>query len=279
MDEKQLLERALGLADEGDWEGMAVFLSENLSEHEEAPAVHCWLGVAERELGLEGMAYERFKTALSLNPDDPYVLATAGSGIAAFDDPDAEVALRTAALTAPEIPLTRFLYGAYLAREGFADQAQVELEAARALDRDDAQIAFELGVARYLAADLDGAVDAMGDAVRLQPSDGWSRVVLGLTLLESDRLEEAVGELVEGARSRPEDVSAQTLAALAAAVLGEEGIAYEMLERGRMRAGEEDIALVSLVEERVDSGPDSARRFLMGDMAPDELRQRLQARP
>ena len=216
---------------------------------------------------------------MSLNPDDPYVLATAGSGIAAFDDPDAEVALRTAALTAPEIPLTRFLYGAYLAREGFADQAQVELEAARALDPDDAQIAFELGVARYLAADLDGAVDAMGDAVRLQPSDGWSRVVLGLTLLESDRLEEALGELVEGARSRPEDVSAQTLAALAAAVLGEEGIAYEMLERGRMRAGEEDIALVSLVEERVDSGPDSARRFLMDDMAPDELRQRLQARP
>jgi predicted Zn-dependent protease len=225
------------------------------------------------------MAYERFRTALSLNPDDPYVLATAGSGVAAFDDPDAEVALRTAALTAPELPLTRFLYGAYLAREGFTDQAQVELEAAWALDPDDAQIAFELGVARYLGADVDGAVDAMGDAVRLQPSDGWSRVVLGLTLLESDRLEEAVGELVEGARSRPEDVSAQTLAALAAAVTGAEGIAYEMLERGRMRAGEEDIALISLVEERVDSGPDSARRLLMDELAPDELRQRLQARP
>jgi hypothetical protein len=46
-----------------------------------------------------------------------------------------------------------------------------------------------------------------------------------------------------------------------------------------MRAGEEDIALISLVEDRVDSGPDSARRLLMDELAPDELRQRLQARP
>ena len=110
MEAADLLERAHTLADEGDWDGMAQVLREGLTDFDEDPAVHCWLGVAERELGLAGVAYERFKRALALEPTDPYVLATAGNGIAAFDDPDAERALRTAALTAPEVALTHLLY-------------------------------------------------------------------------------------------------------------------------------------------------------------------------
>ena len=80
MDAKQILEKALALADEGEWEAMADLLRESLADHGQEPAIHCWLGVAERELGLEGLAYERFKRALSLGTDDPYVLATAGNG-------------------------------------------------------------------------------------------------------------------------------------------------------------------------------------------------------
>jgi hypothetical protein len=57
MELQALLDRALALADEGDWEGMAALLREHLAEHEGEPAVHCWLGVAERELGMEGVAY------------------------------------------------------------------------------------------------------------------------------------------------------------------------------------------------------------------------------
>ncbi|HSG48844.1 MAG TPA: hypothetical protein VLA43_13580, partial [Longimicrobiales bacterium] len=67
MELKPLLERALSLADEGDWEGMAELLREHLVEFEEEAAVHCWLGVAEREMGLPGIAYERFRRALALN--------------------------------------------------------------------------------------------------------------------------------------------------------------------------------------------------------------------
>ena len=81
MDRDALLGRALSLADEGDWEGSAEVLREHLEDFDEDPAVHCWLGVAERELGAEGVAYERFKRALALEPEDPYVLATAGNGI------------------------------------------------------------------------------------------------------------------------------------------------------------------------------------------------------
>lgn len=279
MELENLLDRALGLADEGDWEGMAELLGEHLADHDGEPAVHCWLGVAERELGMEGVAYERFRRALALNPEDPYVLATAGNGVAAFDDPDAEQALRTAALLAPGIPLTRLMYGAWLAREGFVADGVRELAAARALDADDPQIAYELGVARYLAADLDGAADAMGDAVALGPDDGWPRIVLGLVLLEADRFDEAVGELSEGAHLHPEDVEAQLAAALAAAANGAEDLAFGMLERARIRAGEEDAELLMAVEDRLDAGADAARALLMEEMAPDMLRRRVQVRP
>lgn len=279
MELQALMNRALTLADEGDWDAVADLLREHLAEHEEEPEVHCWLGVAERELGMEGVAYERFRRALALNPEDPYVLATAGNGIAAFDDPDAEQALRTAALLAPQVPLTRLMYGAYLSREGFVADGLKELEAARALDPDDGQIAYELGVGRYLSGDVDGAADAMGDAVRLDPEDGWPRVVLGLVLLEADRFEEAVGELSEGAHLQPEDVEAQMAAALAAAATDHEGLAWEMLERGRIRAGEEDAELLLAVEERVDQGAEAARTLLVEELAPDLLRRRLQVRP
>lgn len=279
MELEQLLERTLGLAEESDWQGAAMLLREHLSEHEEEPAIHCWLGVAEREMGLDGVAYERFKRALSLDPDDAYVLATAGNGIAAFDDPEAEVALRTAALTAPDLALARMLYGAFLAREGFPEDSLRELDAARRLEPDDPQIAYEQGVARYLSGDVDGALDAVGDAVALLPEDAWARVLFGLLLLEGGRDEEAAGELGEGARLAPEDVEAQLLAALAAAAIGADDLAYEMVERARFRAGEADLRLLQSVEDRLDSGAEAARDLLVDAVAPDALRQRAAERP
>ncbi|MCG6956224.1 MAG: tetratricopeptide repeat protein [Gemmatimonadetes bacterium] len=279
MDLEQLLDRALSMADEGDWAGMAELLRDHLGEFEDEPAVHCWLGVAERELGMEGVAYERFRRALQLGPEDPYVLATAGNGVAAFDDPDAEQALRTAALTAPDVAVARLLYGAYLTREGFVTEGLAELDAARKLDPDDAQIAYELGVARYLAGDPDGAVDAVGEATRLDSEDGWVRFVLGLMLLEAGRLDEGVPDLVEAARLRPDDLEAQLAASLAACVGGAEDLAWEMLERGRHNASDEDAAFVSAVEDRLDGGAEPSRSLLMDELVPDVLRRRLQVRP
>jgi len=279
MELEELLDRALTLADEGDWEGSAELLREHLAEYDGEAAVHCWLGVAERELGLEGVAYERFRRALALGPADPYVLATAGNGVAAFDDPDAEPALRTAALTAPDIPLTRLMYGAYLAREGFVAEGLRELAAARGLAADDPQIAYELGVGRWLAGDLDGAVDAVGDAVALDPNDAWTRTVFGLLLLEAGRFDEAAGELTEGARLDPEDVEAQLAAALAASATGAEDLAWEMLERARLRGEGLDAEEILTVEERLDAGPEAARALLMEELAPELLMRRAHVRP
>lgn len=275
----EVLERALSLADEGDWVGTAELLRDHLEDFADDPAVHCWLGVAERELGLGGTAYERFKRALALDPEDPYVLATAGNGIAAFDDPDAERALRAAAVTAPRLPLARMLYGAYLAREGLVDQAVQELSAARELDPDDAEIAYELGVAYALVGRLDEATDALADAVRLDPENGWVRVVFGLVLMEAGRGEEGTGELASGARLLPEDLDAQLAAALASAALGDDDTAYEMLERARLNANDLDLGLVTDVEDRLDLGAAAAGGFLAEEFGPDLLRSRLRERP
>jgi tetratricopeptide (TPR) repeat protein len=249
-----LLERVLSLGDEGDWASAAELLVEHLDEFGEEPAVHCWLGAAERELGLEGVAYERFKRALALEPTDPYVLATAGNGVASFDDPDAEQALRTAAIMAPEVALTRLLYGAYLSREGLFEEAREELEAALSLDESDPQIRYELGVLYGLQERWDAAADALADAVRLDP-------------------------LVEGARLDPEDVDAQLAAALAAAAIGRDGLAYEMLERARLQSAEDDQARMAAVEDRLEAGHEAAESLLVDDFGPSTLRARLSERP
>ncbi len=278
MGRDEVLERALSLFDEDEWEAGAELLRDHLVERGDDPALHCWLGVAERHLGLEGIAYERFKRALALEPSDPYVLATAGDGIAAFDDEEAEPALRAAALTAPEIPLTRLMYGAYLAREGLLEEAVRELRAARELDEDDPQIAYELGVAHALSEAWERANDAFSDAVRLAPDDGWVRVVFGLCLREAGRAEEAAGELVSAARELEQDVEASLAAALAAASVGHDDLAYEMLERGRIVASEPDQALVSAVEDRIDAGPEDAASMLDDTLGPRILRARLRER-
>ncbi|MEQ9570014.1 MAG: hypothetical protein RLN75_07460, partial [Longimicrobiales bacterium] len=195
MDEAAVLDRALALADEGDWAGMAEILREALDEDDPSPAVLCWLGVAEREMGLTGIAYERFKQALAFDPQDPFILTTAGNALAAFDDPDAEPALRAGAMIGREVALSRWMYGAYLTREGMLAEARAELDAALELAPEDPVIRYESAV-WHLASDRRGeAIAGLFRAVELDPDDGWTRVVLGLALALEDRLDEALIEL------------------------------------------------------------------------------------
>ena len=276
---RALLDQAHQLGDEGDFAGMAEELRAALLDHPADPFVLCWLGVAERELGLDGVAYERFRACLAARPSDPHLLATAGSAIAAFDDPEAEGALRTAALLAPDLPLTRWLYGAWLIREGMIDDGLRELDAARDLDPDDASVRYERGVGLAFAGRRDAAIDEIYRAIDLEQGDGWSHVVLGLLLFEDGRGEEAAGVLEEGARLRPEDVEAQLIAALAAAAAGFEGAALEMVERARQWAEGGDRALVDEVESRIDEGPEDAAAWLSEQLGPAALRDRMMTRP
>lgn len=274
-----LLEEAHRLGDDGDFDGMATVLREGLESFPGDPFVLCWLGVAERELGLDGIAYERFKQCVAADPEDPFLLATAGTALANFDDPDAETALRAAALLGPDVALARWMYGAYLTREGMVQEGLGELEAARELEPDDAVVAYELGVGHILHDDLDRGLAELARAAELDPEDGWSRVVLGLALLEDGRAEEAAAELEAGARLRDEDTEAQLLAALALGAVEHETEAWEMLERGRFVAEGTDRLLAEGVEERITEGADACARFLKSQFAPSAFRERLYTRP
>jgi tetratricopeptide (TPR) repeat protein len=279
MELDDLLQQALDRGEEGDWEGMAEELREALEEAPGDPTLLCWLGVAERELGLPGAAYDRFKESLAGEPADPWVLATLGTGLAQFDDPDAEAALRSAAIMAPDLPITRWMYGAYLSREGLFDDALRELGAAAGLAPDDPVVAYELGVAYALMGELERALDPLMRSVDLDPGDGWSQVIMGLIESELGRFQEAARDLSEGARLRPEDVEAQLLAALAAKSTGAEDLAYEMLERGRQGAQEGDLPLLDEVESRVYEATPPSEDNPIEEVLPGTLRERLMTRP
>lgn len=274
-----VLRRAFLHAEGGDWAEMADTLAQALEEHPDDPYLLCWLGMAQREMGLDGLAYERFKAALASGSTDPVLLATAGNAVAAFDDPGAEPALRTAALLAPDLPQARWSYGAYLSREGMIDEALVELGEAVRLSPDDPLIHVEKGIAHALGGQLDRAESSFERAVELDRGDGWALLLLGLSRLQSDELDDAVGSLEEGARLRPEDLDAQLIAALALAAAGWEERGLEMLERARIVGGSPESGLVQSVEDRLDEGPDAALRFLSDDFAPRSFRERLMQRP
>lgn len=273
------LEEALDLGEKGDWDGMAKRLRDELEEHPDDPYILCWLGVAERELGMEGIAYERFQRALARQPEDPRLLATAGAALAEFDDPDAESALRTAAMLGPDVLEARLMYGAYLAREGMTEDALRELDAALEIDPEDITVLIERGVALALADRLDDARAAWARSVEQDPGDGWGLILLGLVDLELDDLEAAAASLEEGARIRPEDPEAQLLAALALGVAGWDDRSLEMVERARYVAQGEDLNRVEEAETRLEESPEAAREFLTSSLVPSAFRERLMTRP
>lgn len=276
-DVNQVLAEALQLGEDGHWDEMARLLAEALQDEPDDAYLLCWLGVAERELGNDSAAYDRFRRCVMQNPLDPHVLALAGAGLAAFDDPDAEVALRAAALSGPELPMARLHYGAFLAREGMIDEALGHLRAAVELAPDDPAMHAELGAALVLKEAPEEAVASLETALELAPDDSWTRVVLGLVLLEMGRDEEAAEELVRAARDRDDDAEAMVLGALVAAARGWDDAAEELLATAEYAAEGADIKLLDEAEQALRAGADRARAFLRTTLGPSALRERISA--
>lgn len=273
------LDRALELGGGELWQEMAEYLRDLLGDHPDEPAVLCWLGVAERELGLDGVAYERFRQCLAAGPADAYVLATAGAGLARFDDPNAEAALRAAAVMAPDLAFARYMYGAYLAREGMTEQALKELDEALALAPEDGDVLLERGVALALVGRLDEAAEFFWAAWEADPADGWPRVLGGLVELEAGRAEAALAQLASACDTRPDDVEIHVIAALCASATGDEDRAYGLIERARMAAASGDLVVVETAADRIDEGSDAAGAHLADTVLPGALRERLMVRP
>jgi len=274
-DPEQTLDEALSLGDEGRWPEMAELLETALRDDPDDEYFLAWLGVAHHELGNDGVAYEYFRRAWEQEPLDPNILAMCGSGLALFDDPDAEAALRAAVLTGPDVLAARLQYGSYLAREGLFEGALEQLNAARELDPDDPVVHAELGSAYALKGDAAQAASALERSLDLAPDDQWTRILLGLVYVETEQLESAAEELLRAAAEVTEDGEAQLLAALAAAAVGWEDAAQDALARADYLPEPIDAELLAEVTERVDEGEEASREFLRETFAPGVLHDRL----
>ncbi|HEX7118456.1 MAG TPA: tetratricopeptide repeat protein [Longimicrobiales bacterium] len=272
---EDVLQRALALGEEGRWEEMARMLAEELQQTPDDPYLLGWLGVAEQELGNDGAAYEYFRRCVAQDPLDPNLLALAGSGLAAFDDPEAESALRAAALSGPDIPAARLQYGAYLARAGVFEEALEHLRAAAELAPEDPTVHGELGTALALKGDLDEAIREMETALELAPDDAWTRLLLGLLHTELGNLEDAAEALIQAADELEHDAEAHILAALAAAAVGWDDAAHDAIARAALVAEGTDVQLLEEAESRVISGRRAARALLLETVGPSVLRERL----
>lgn len=267
--------QAQSLGEEDRWDHAHAMLVQALEEHGDHPLLLCWAGIAAQRAGEEGEAYEMFRRALALEPQDPFILASAGSGLAALDDPEAERALRMAALTAPDFPFARAAYGEYLAREGLFDDAIAELEAARRLAPEDGSVQAELGMALLLAGRTDDGLDALEEALSRAAGDSWLRALYGLALADAGRGEQGAEVLHQAAAEREDDVEVQLAAALAMAAEGWSDPAWEALARASQAADGSDRELISDVEDCVEAGADAAAEFLRQDLGPSLLRERL----
>jgi tetratricopeptide (TPR) repeat protein len=275
VDLDQTLNDALELGDEGRWPEMAQLLESALRDEKDDPNLLCWLGVANREMGRDGIAYEFFRRCWEQEPLDPNVLAMCGAGLAAFDDPDAEAALRAAVLSGPDVAIARVQYGAYLAREGIFEQAFEHLETAVSLEPEDPAIRGELAIAHALKGDLAKAAQVFEQTLDLAPDDSWSRVLLGLIYSEMNDAENAAETLLQAATERPDDAEAQVLAALAAAAVGWDDAAATALARAEYSEETLDPEVLEEVNERLEEGNDAARSFLRETIGPTALHDRL----
>jgi Flp pilus assembly protein TadD len=273
-----LIARVEEMAEEERWDEAHALLTDALEDHAEDALVLCWLGIAAQRVGEDGEAYEMFRRALDLEPVDPFILSSAGTGLAALDDPEAERALRLAALTAPDVAFTRAAYGAFLAREGMREQAVTELQAARDLAPDDADVRTELAVALLLAGRGDDGVAELEESLSRR-DDGWTRGLYGLALLDAGRDEQAAEELHRASVDRLEDVDVHLASALASAAQGWDDEAWAALARAGDAAEQVDAELLGEVEEAVEAGPDEAAAFLRDQVAPPLLRERLRQQP
>lgn len=275
MDVEETLKHALQLGEEQRFDEMAQMLAGALQKEPDEPYILGWLAVAERELGNDGAAYEYFKRCVAAEPLDPQLLALAGSGLAAFDDPDAETTLRAAALMGPELAITRLQYGAYLAREGMFVEALEQLEAAANLEPDDPVVHGEMGIAHALKGDLESAAASMERALALADDDSWTRLLHGLVLFELRRTDEAAEELVRASIERPQDAEAQVLGALSAAAAGWDDAAQDALARAEFAEEGADPELLSEAEDRIAIGAEPAAAFLRDTVGPSILHDRL----
>lgn len=272
------LEEAARLSELGDDAEALDLLLQLESEYSSDATLLCMIGALAEQVGAEGMAVDFFQRCLALGPADVEVLITAGAGLAAMGDPEAEPALRLAALTAPQNPAARMHYGALLVRNGLIAQGIEELVTAKGIDPEDGEIRRELGIAFLLDNRLEEGTDELEAAVAADPEESRSRLLWGLALLQNEEVSRAAEELHPLGSALEQDGEVQLLLALVYALAGWEEESWIALSRAESAEPPVDGATFREVEEALEWGSDAVHDLLVGELAPMTLRERILAR-
>ena len=274
--EEQLL-AASELSDEGRWQEALALLLELEPDHSDNATLLCMVGVVADQLGSTGMAVDFFRRTLEQEPTDPQLLTTAGAGLAAARHPDAEAALRLAALSAPDYLPARMHYGAFLARAGLFDEAFAELGAAQELDPEDGEVRRRLGIAYMLAGRGAEAVAELEIAAAEAADDPEATFLFGLLLIQEGDASRAAEELYPLGEVLAEDAESQVLLALLFAAEGWENEAWLALSRAEAATVRGDPEVVREVEEAIEAGEEASRTLLLQEVVPSALRDRIAA--
>lgn len=279
FEQDERLQDASRLTDEEQWSEAFVLLQGMEADYPDDAMLMAMLGTVAGEMEARGLAYEYFRRGLAASPTDPGVLVLLGAGLARFDDPEAEGVLRLAAITAPHVAAARFQYGSYLAREGMHELAVRELTAARELDPEDALVLRELGVAHWLAGEMELSAESFEGAAEVDPDDAESVLLAGLVRLLGEGFDEGAEAVVRAAAELDLEGDLQVVAALAAAAEGWPEEAWNALARAEVAGIAADPELVREAEDALEAGDGLARRLLVEEVLPRLLRERLLARP
>ena len=81
---QDVVAQAQSLGEDERWDEAYRVLLDALGDAGDDPLLLTWAGLAAQRLGEEGEAYEHFRRALAGQPQDPFILAAAGSGVAMY---------------------------------------------------------------------------------------------------------------------------------------------------------------------------------------------------
>ena len=145
--------------------------------------------------------------------------------------PLAEQEYRTAIALSPSCEAAHRLFAQFLA--AMSRFAEAKAEADRACDVDPLCLVVATTAAwvRYVAGELDSAIDRCWHVLDMDPEFTFARRVLGAALLASGKAQEALAELSAAVETRPADRAALAWLAHAKAITGARTEALALLER------------------------------------------------
>lgn len=176
--------------------------------------LHLRAGLAAAQAGDPAAAIPHFRRALEGAPQDVPTrcnLALALISVGALDEASA-----VAAAGGPDPRLARLAAYAHQ-QQGRLGEAAPAYEAVVQAWPEDWESWNNLGNVRRAAGDLDGAVRALGEAVRLKPELGQISINLSNALGTAGRHEERLAVMRAAARTAPKDAVVQTELGVAAA--------------------------------------------------------------